>query len=133
MIRISKTIIDQLFIQGHDEAPNEACGYLAGTDGKVQKFYPMRNVDASPTHFTLDPEEQFKKIRAARAEGLRILAVYHTHPESPAHPSQEDIRLAFDPEISTVILSLLPGDRDIRSYKIRQGEVENEALEIDGD
>lgn len=130
MIKIPENIVDSLFVQGRSEAPNEACGYLAGKDGLVKKHYEMRNVDQSPTHFTLDPEEQFKVIREARDEGLKILAVYHTHPESAARPSKEDIRLAFDPDISYVILSLLPGERDMGSFKIRDGKVVREFLEI---
>jgi len=105
-MRIPKTIIETIFAQGERESPNEACGYLAGTNGEVRKAVPMTNVDHSPEHFSLDPREQFAALRQSRGEGLDILAVYHTHPASPARPSAEDIRLAYDPATVYVIASL---------------------------
>ncbi len=128
MIQIPKKIIEEIFSHARKDAPIEACGYLTGKDGVVVKRYPMLNVDASPEHFTLDPKEQFQVIKQARAEGQTVLSVYHTHPASPARPSEEDIRLAFDPSISYVIASILDGKESIRSFRIRQGQVEVEEL-----
>jgi [CysO sulfur-carrier protein]-S-L-cysteine hydrolase len=36
---------------------------------------------------------------------MEMLAIYHYHPDSPAHPSAEDIRLALTPNISYIIVS----------------------------
>ena len=63
------------------------------------------------------------------AEDLKLAAVYHSHPETPARPSQEDIRLAFDPQISYVIVSLAQPDPSIKSFKIREGNVQHEEIE----
>ena len=53
-----------------------------------------------------------------------MLAVYHSHPESPARPSEEDIRLALTPGVSYVIVSLQdPGQPVIRSFRISDGVV----------
>lgn len=128
MIKIPKNIVDDIFAQGKDELPIEACGYLAGKDGIVQERYPLTNVDQSPEHFTLDPNEQFDTYKKAKAKGLNLIAVYHTHPETPARPSQEDIKLAFDPVISYVIASI--SHDDIKSFKIKDGEVTKEELEL---
>jgi len=129
-MKISKEIVEKIFAQGRREAPNEACGYLAGHDGTVVKAVALTNVDHSPEHFSLDPREQFDAVRQLRAEGLAILAVYHTHPETPARPSAEDIRLAYDPSTIYVIASLQQGGRDIRAFRIRQGVVTTETLVI---
>ncbi len=109
MIRLPKGIVDEIAAQANAEAPNEACGYLAGTDGTVRQRYPMTNVDASPDHFALDPKEQFAVLKRAREAGLTLLAVYHSHPETPARMSDEDIRLANDPNTIYLIHSLLDG------------------------
>ncbi len=130
-MRIPKDIVEQIFAQGHREAPNEACGYLAGTDGTAVKAIALTNVDHSPEHFSLDPQEQFAAARQLRGESLAVLAVYHTHPQTPARPSAEDIRLAYDPSTIYVIASLQPGGPDIRAFRIRQGTVTDEALEIE--
>ncbi len=131
-MKIPRDIIDAILVQGERESPNEACGYLAGTAGEVKMAIPMTNMDRSPEHFSLDPREQFAALRQTRAEGLEILAVYHTHPASLARPSTEDIRLACDPAIVYVIASLIPGKREVTAFRIRQGTVENESLVVEG-
>lgn len=130
-MRISKNVIESIFAQGLSEAPNEACGYLADNDGTAVKTIALTNADHSPEHFALDPKEQFAAVRQLRAEGLAILAVYHTHPQTPARPSAEDIRLARDPAILYVIASLLPNRQEVRAFRIRQGEVAEELLVIE--
>lgn len=130
-MKIPNEIIERIFAQGQREAPNEACGYLIGTAGEVKKAIPMTNVDGSPEHFSLDPREQFAALRQARAEGLEILAVYHTHPATPARPSAEDIRLAYDPAIVYVIVSLVPDRREAKAFRIRQGTVTEETLIVE--
>lgn len=129
-MKIPKEIVQQIFDQGLREAPNEACGYLAGNDGTVARALALTNVDHSPDHFSLDPKEQFAALRQLRAEGLVILGVYHTHPETPARPSAEDIRLACDPAVVYVIASLRDHG-DIRAFRIRQGTITHEPLIIE--
>jgi proteasome lid subunit RPN8/RPN11 len=87
-------------------APIEACGILAGRAGVVETFHPMTNADNATDHFTMVPKEQFAAAKAIRAAGQEMLAVYHSHPASPARPSAEDIRLAAAPGVVYVILSL---------------------------
>ncbi|MDR2765476.1 MAG: M67 family metallopeptidase [Tannerella sp.] len=115
-IEIPQAIIDAIIRQSCDELPNEACGLLAGVDGVVKKHFPLENIDHSPEHFSFDPREQFRVLKEARAEGLRILANYHSHPSTPARPSDEDIRLAFDPDILYLIASLAGEQPVIRAF-----------------
>ena len=130
-MRIRESSIKEIFTQGERETPLEACGYLAGKDNAVNKVFPMANIDKSEEHFSFDPAEQFKVMREARNEGLDILGVYHTHPNSPAGPSAEDIKLAYDSSVVYVIASLLPGSKKVRAYKISKGEVTEELLMVD--
>jgi proteasome lid subunit RPN8/RPN11 len=92
--------------------------------------FPLTNTDASTDHFSLSPSEQFASIRKIRELGMKLKAVYHSHPSSPARPSQEDIRLAFDSEISYVIISLLDPNAKSASYRIVNGKVTEENIEI---
>jgi proteasome lid subunit RPN8/RPN11 len=119
-----------MFEHARKGLPEEVCGYLAGTDKNVTRQYILTNVDHSPEHFSFDPAEQFQTVREARKEGLQILANYHSHPETPARPSVEDIRLAYDPEISYVIVSLAAEVPDVKSFRIRNGLVEPEEIEV---
>ena len=130
MLIISQQIIDQLFEHAQNGLPEEVCGYLAGNEREVLRHFPLTNIDHSPEHFSFDPAEQFQVVREVRKSGHVILANYHSHPETPARPSVEDIRLAFDPEISYVIVSLAGDQPDIKSFRIRNGEVEKEEIKI---
>ncbi|MBE0535275.1 MAG: M67 family metallopeptidase [Phycisphaerae bacterium] len=100
-------------------APVEACGILAGVDRRVTRLYEMTNVDNSSDHFMMNPAEQFSVIKLIRAAGLKMIAVYHSHPATPARPSEEDIRLALQPDVAWVILSLeRPDEPYARAFSI---------------
>jgi proteasome lid subunit RPN8/RPN11 len=105
-LEIPTTIFQQMIAQARALAPIEACGILAGSDGKVERLYKMSNADKSRTHFMMEPKEQFATVKDIRSAGLEMLAIYHSHPETPARPSAEDIRLALTPNVTYVILSL---------------------------
>jgi len=130
MLRITNEVRSDIIAHARREAPLEACGYLAEQDSVVKKHYPLTNADASAEHYSLRPEEQFAAIRQMRAAGLKLRAVYHSHPASPARPSEEDIKLAYDPEISYVIVSLLDGQDVVKSFTIDGPLVTAEDIEI---
>ena len=132
MLKITRNIVDEMIRHGRAAAPLEACGYLAEKDGVVCKSIAMKNIDASPVHYSMDPAQQFAAIRSCRAEGLTIRAVYHSHPETGAYPSAEDIKLAFDPAVSYVIVSLAESTPCINSFTIRDHAVFSEKIEIIG-
>ena len=128
MLRIQQKVIKGLIAHVGSEAPIEACGYLAEKDGIVIKHYELKNMDVSEVHYSMDPAEQFAAVRSMRAAGYSLRAVYHSHPRTPARPSAEDVRLAYDAGLSYVIVSLL--DYSFKSFRIKNGTFENEELEI---
>lgn len=129
-LKIEAKVLAALLEHGRREIPNEACGYLAARDGLVCRHFELTNQDAAPDHFTMNPAEQFAAIRQMREAGLQVAAVYHTHPETPARPSEEDIRLAHDPGMVYVIVSLARGVDPVRAFKINQDEVLELSLEV---
>ena len=132
MLKINRDIIDEIISHGRSDAPLEACGYLAEKNGVICRAVAMKNIDASPLHYSMDPKQQFEAVRDCRAAGLTIRAVYHSHPETSAYPSAEDIRLAHDPDVSYVIVSLAGSSPSIRSYTIRKNKVVPEQIHITG-
>lgn len=116
MFHLPRDLYDRIVAQAKDEAPNEACGYLAGSGDAAKAIIPMVNVDASPEHFSFDPKAQFDAVKQARGWGLELIAVYHSHPATPARMSQEDIRLANDTRPVYLIYSMAE-DR-IRGFRI---------------
>jgi proteasome lid subunit RPN8/RPN11 len=78
----------------------------------------------------MDPAQQFAAVKNCRAEGLSIRAVYHSHPETDAYPSAEDIKLAYDPSLSYVIISLAESSPSINSFIIEKDKIQAEQIEI---
>lgn len=130
MISIKQDIVDSIIMHARKELPYEACGYLAGNEGTVTIGFQITNADHSSEHFSFDPSEQFRAVKDARNKGLKIMANYHSHPQTPARPSKEDIRLAYDPGISYIIISLAESTPVLKSFKIRNEKVENEEIKI---
>ncbi len=123
-LNIPVEIFDQMLAQARAEVPVETCGILAGTDGTVQRLYKMTNVDQSNTHCMMDPSEQFEVARDIRAKDLKMLAIYHSHPATPARLSDEDIRLALTPNVIYLIVSLQNADNPaVKGFLIEDDNV----------
>jgi proteasome lid subunit RPN8/RPN11 len=130
-LKIPDNIFEQMLQQAKAQVPIEACGILAGRDGQVERLYKMTNADQSSDHFIMVPEEQFKVVKDIRAAGLEMLAIYHSHPETPARPSGEDIRLALTPDVIYVIVSLQKTDKhDVRGFTIENSKAVEVPVEI---
>ncbi len=130
MLRISRKLADTVIDHAYEGFPLEVCGILGGAEGTVSALFRMTNTDQSNEHFMMDPAEQFAVIKELRAKGLEMLAIYHSHPESPARPSAEDIRLALTPNVSYVIISLEKANHPVlKSFRITAGHVEPEKVE----
>ena len=133
MIKIPQSVYDEVVAHALKDNPIEACGYLAGINGEVKYAIPMKNTDESNEHFSFDPQEQFDAFKKTKSEGLRLIAVYHSHTETPARPSEEDIRLAYDPNVSYVIVSLASETPVMKSFLIKNKTVEIEEIEVIAD
>ncbi len=127
---LNKEVFEAIIAHARQGLPHEVCGYLAGREEKITKHYELTNLDKAADHFTMSPKEQFAVIKETRQQGLTIKAVYHSHPDTPARPSAEDIKLAYDPDISYVIISLTAPEATVKSFRIQQGEVSSEDISI---
>lgn len=114
--------------------PAEACGLIGGRiDNEkhiAEKIYFLTNIDNSPEHFSMDAKEQFAAVKDMRQNGYVLLGNFHSHPSSPSRPSDEDKRLAFDPSISYLILSLAEKEPVLKSFKIENKISSEEPITI---
>lgn len=136
MIKLTKSDFEKIFAHAVKELPNEACGLIAGTvdgcDKEIKRVYLLTNIDHSNEHFSLDPKEQLEAIKDMRKNGFVPLGNWHSHPESPSRPSEEDKRLAFDSKASYMILSLMDRENPVlNSFKITGDTAEKEELVIE--
>lgn len=117
VIRIKKVDYDSIVRYCLDGLPNESCGLIAGfTDGDVkviEKVYFLTNLDHNNVHFTMEPKEQFAAVKDARSLGLTMLGNFHSHPETPSRPSEEDKRLAYDSTAVYMIMSFMDNDNPV--------------------
>lgn len=114
--------------------PEEACGLIAGgaqgDDIIIEQVYLLTNIDHSNEHFSIDPREQLAAVKDMRAKGIAPLGNFHSHPETPARPSEEDIRLAQDPKALYLILSLAEEEPCLKAFRVVDGAVSAVAIEI---
>ncbi len=132
MIEIDDVFFKEIAEHGLREFPNEACGLIAGLDGRAVKVFTMRNADASPVSYRLEGKEQLRVFEEMDEEGLELFGIYHSHTHSEAYPSDTDRRLAFYPESRYLILGLADREHPVlRGFRITDdGVVEEEELTI---
>lgn len=130
MVSIERKYVEQMIAQAKEEAPYEACGIIAGKEGRAVKLYRTANAEHSPTTYRLEPEEQYKIFVGMEEKGWELWAIYHSHPAFPAYPSARDIEMAYFPESLYLIVSLAQEEPEIRAFRIVEGEVREEELVI---
>jgi|Deesub1362A_J573_1020465.scaffolds.fasta_scaffold00788_4 proteasome lid subunit RPN8/RPN11 len=122
---IPKRILEEMVNHARKEFPFEACGILAGRNGEVSKLYPLQNEERSEISYFASPREQIRAFKKMREEGLELVGIYHSHPNSPARPSQRDVELAFYPEAVYLIVSLKSPDiPEVKAYKLTKEKIE---------
>ena len=135
MIEISDEFVLEMIEHSRLENPNECCGILAGTEGKVTKLYRIQNSTPSPYRYVMDPSEQLKAMKDADERSLNLMAFYHSHTHSPAYPSDTDVRMATESgwvDFCYVLVSLEDSSKpDVRFFDVSaDGNVNEEEVKI---
>src|SRR5215208_3273611 len=111
MISIAENLLSEIREHGVRDYPYECCGLLLGRfgpEGKlVTETYPISNAreeSAKRNRFLITPEELIRGERYARGQDIEVVGFYHSHPDSPAVPSQYDLEHAW-PTYSYIIVS----------------------------
>jgi proteasome lid subunit RPN8/RPN11 len=116
MITVPESLLRKIRAHGVNDYPYECCGLLLGSysdEGKVvQETYPISNAreeSAKRNRFLIEPAELMRGERYARDHDLEVVGFYHSHPDSPAVPSQYDLEHAW-PTYSYIIVSTQADD-----------------------
>lgn len=107
------------------DAPRECCGIIAGRAGLPVRLHPTTNIAEGNALYEIDPAELIDlEFHTMPAEETELVAIYHSHPVSPAVPSATDIALAFWPDAVYIICSLANSEQPVvRGFHIRDGAV----------
>jgi len=137
VLRIAQAHLDDVVAHARADHPDEACGVLVGPEGsdEPRRLVRMTNAERSPTFFRFDADEQFLLHKQMMAAGEEIVVVYHSHTATEAYPSRTDVSLAAEPQAHYLLVSTAASGRDegrveIRSYRIVDGEVSEEEIEV---
>jgi proteasome lid subunit RPN8/RPN11 len=135
VLRIRRDLHDAIVAHARRDHPDEACGVLAGPAGsdRPERFVEMQNAERSPTFYRFDSMEQLRVWREMDDRDEEPVVIYHSHTATEAYPSRTDIGLAAEPSAHYVLVSTREADTtEFRSFRILDGEVAEEPVEIEG-
>lgn len=111
--------------------PDEGCGLLLGSsDGVVREVVASPNVAHSARVYEIDPRVLLRAFRRADDEGLVVMGVFHSHTHSEPQPSPTDVAQAPDPAWHYVLIGLRDVATTVRSFRINEGVVTEESVEV---
>lgn len=120
MQKIILTKTQQQLLSNHadNETPNESCAILFGKEDekeiKVEKIFLTKNIEKSPVNFTISAEQRLEADKMERELELKIIGIFHSHPDSQAYPSSTDKKFM---ELNPVIWIIFSGtSRDFKAY-----------------
>jgi len=123
-IEMTRSQYEAMILQLQTAYPLEACGLMAGLNGRATRLYPVSNIKQSPVAYEMDPAEQLAAIIDLEERGWELLAIYHSHPQGPQVPSATDIDQAYYPETAYIIVSFSdPRRPSTRAFTINSGDV----------
>ena len=123
-LTLSRAVLDEMLAHVAGLWPEEACGLVGGRDGRAVRLYAVENTRHSTVAFEMDPLQQINAMLAMEAEGLELIAIYHSHPDGPARPSATDVANAYYPDAVQLIISLADRARpSVRAFTIIEGAV----------
>lgn len=129
-LTMQRRAMDSMVRLAEEGYPNEACGLLIGTPGsaqagaaagpRVERLATAKNLrqERAADRYLLDPQDFMAADEAARRDGLEIVGIWHSHPDSPAWPSVTDLEAAWE-GYSYVIVSIRQGNlAELRSWRL---------------
>lgn len=132
MLRVGRDVFDAICDLAFREYPLEMCGLIAGAPGadRALRFYPCNNDAESAKVYTINPKDHLRAEIDADDRDEEIIGVVHSHTHSEPYPSPTDVRQAPDPDWHYVIVGLKRDAPELRSYRIVDGEIAEEPIEL---
>ncbi len=109
---LTRASLDAIAAQAEREFPYECCGFIIGDGGAIEELRPIANIQNrkhaedpaafardARTAFLMDPREHLAVLNEIDRRKLKLLTVYHSHPDHEAYFSATDRAQAcsFDP------------------------------------
>ena len=130
MVRIPRSIFQGMIEHARKESPLECCGILSGKEGIVLKVFALKNAEESPVRYSIFPQEQLRVFEEMEKESMEMVAIYHSHPRTIPFPSETDVKMAFYPEVTTIIISLKEEDPVVKAFQITKEAIYLNEIEV---
>jgi len=117
MIRVDPNAWEMMVAHAEAKYPNECCGamvgHIQGDEKHVCGAMPLRNsyVGEQGARYEVRPEDLLEAEKKARAAGLDLIGIFHSHPDCDAYFSKTDLENSC-PWYSFVVLSVKGGKFD---------------------
>lgn len=130
VLRLDRDAFDAICAAAFRDYPLEMCGLIAGPPDEAAQFYSCRNTAESARVYAIDPMDFVRVEDDADGRGWEINGVVHSHTHSEPYPSPTDVAQAVDPSWHYVIVSLKRDAPEMRSYRIVDGQIAEEPVEL---
>ncbi len=131
MISIPKSIFNGMIDHAKKESPLECCGILGGKNHTVGKAFELKNTEKSPSRYSMAGQEQLRVFEEMEKETMEMVAIYHSHPHTIPFPSETDVKLAFYPEVASIIISLMEEQNPVvKAFRIGKEAIYLEEIEV---
>jgi proteasome lid subunit RPN8/RPN11 len=124
MLKFTRHLLNALITHAKEISPNECCGLVGAKDGLTSSIYKLTNSAGNPlVTYEAEPEDLFAAQREMRERGESLAAIYHSHPRSAEpFPSETDVRLAYYPDATYLIVGLAGPQPIVRAFAISEKE-----------
>ncbi len=121
-IKLSKADKEILSEYSENQKPNESCAILFGKNDKVLELFLTENIEKSPTSFTISNEQLIEGYRIAEEKKMKVIGIFHSHPESEAYPSNTDKKFMQSNPVAWIIYSGI--NKNFRAYLLKSDIIE---------
>ncbi|WP_158606555.1 M67 family metallopeptidase [Paenibacillus ginsengarvi] len=116
MQHIERSVLQAIAWHCRRELPREGCGVLLGSSqthsanpAVITAWTPIANRAINPlASFRFDEAEWIAALYAAERDSLSVLGLFHSHPQTEAYPSEDDITGTAWDRMSYWIISYAP-------------------------
>jgi proteasome lid subunit RPN8/RPN11 len=133
-LRLPSELRRQLTHLAEISYPYEACGVLLGLAAgrlvAVERVLHARNLhfERPRDRYLLDPDDFLAADRVARAAGLEIVGIWHSHPDGPPRPSRTDLETAWEGYSYLIVSIAAIGSCELRSWRLADGRFLEEGI-----
>ena len=122
---LPRKLVNQILTHAQQHEHTESCGLISASAGKPAHYYAVKNIAAEPAiRFEMEPRQQIAAMKHMREQDEELLAIVHSHPQSPPTPSATDMQESGYPDAYYIIVSLnTRGVLEMRGFRSADGDM----------